>query len=137
MDNNGNIIKIKHPAPPIGFVVEPAVAKYIVSNALVGVVNEKEKGGTGWRAKLDKWQVFGKTGTADIARSDTKGYDESASIASFIAGAPAENPQVVVLVSIRRPNKKLGRGYTGGVVASLVAAKIIQKTLTYFERLQR
>jgi hypothetical protein len=37
------------------------------------------------------------------------------------------------LVSIRKPNKKLGNGYTGGVVASPVAGKIIEKTLHYLE----
>jgi len=37
------------------------------------------------------------------------------------------------LVSVYKPNKKLGKGYTGGVVASPVAAKIIEKTLNYLE----
>ena len=40
---------------------------------------------------------------------------------------------IVVLVSIRKPNKKLGKGYTGGAVASPVAAKIVEKTLTYLD----
>jgi len=37
------------------------------------------------------------------------------------------------LVSIRKPNKKLGKGYNGGVVASPVAGKIVEKTLNYLE----
>jgi hypothetical protein len=41
------------------------------------------------------------------------------------------------LVSIRRPNKQLGRGYTGGAVASPVAAAILEKTLNYLEKHQR
>ncbi|MFA7485461.1 MAG: hypothetical protein WCZ89_05510, partial [Phycisphaerae bacterium] len=48
-----------------------------------------------------------------------------------IAGAPAENPQIIVLVSIRKPNRSLGKGYTGGAVASPVVGKIIEQTLTY------
>ena len=91
------------------------------------VVNE----GTGKRAQLENWQVFGKTGTANIARSDTRGYSDSEYVASFVAGAPAEDPAAVVLVSIRKPNRRLGKGYTGGVVASPVAAKILEKTLNY------
>jgi len=129
VDNDGEITELKRPLPPVGYVVKPEVAEWVVSDAMVGVVNE----GTGERAKLDKWQVFGKTGTANIAKSDERGYSDSDYVASFIAGAPAEDPSVVVLVSIRKPNKKLGKGYTGGVVASPVAGKIIEKTLNYLE----
>ncbi len=96
---------------------------------MVAVINE----GSGRGAKLDRWQVFGKTGTANIAKSDERGYSDSDYVASFMAGAPVEDPVVVVLVSIRKPNKKLGKGYTGGVVASPVAGKIIEKTLNYLE----
>lgn len=116
--------------PPVGYVIKPEVAKWIISDALAAVVNE----GTGKRAKLEKWQVFGKTGTANIAKDGV--YSKEEYIASFISGAPAEDPEIVVLVSIRKPNKKLGLGYTGGVVSSPVAAKIIEKTLTYRERLR-
>jgi len=122
VDSNGKVVKLSRPAPPVGFVINPDVAKWIVRDALVGVVNE----GTGKKAKLEKWQVFGKTGTANVARSDQKGYSESDYVASFVAGAPAEDPEIVVLVSINKPNRKLGKGYTGGTVAAPVAASIIE-----------
>jgi cell division protein FtsI/penicillin-binding protein 2 len=122
------IVKVKTPEPPAGFAVKPEVAKWIVREALVGVV----KDGTGKRAALKKWQVFGKTGTANIANSDSKGYSESY-IASFIGGAPAEDPKVMVMVSIRKPNRKLGKGYTGGAVAAPVVGKILERTLTYMD----
>ncbi|MHC4456409.1 MAG: peptidoglycan D,D-transpeptidase FtsI family protein [Planctomycetota bacterium] len=130
VDNEGKITKLKRPAPPVGYVIRPEVAGWIVTEALVGVVNE----GTGKRARLDKWQVFGKTGTANIASSEQRGYDENAYVASFIAGAPAQQPEVVILVSIRKPNTALGKGYTGGTVAAPVAAKILEKTLTYLQK---
>jgi len=129
VDNNGEIIKLKRSPPPVGFVVKPEVARWIVTEAMVGVVNE----GTGKKAKLEKWQVFGKTGTAQLARSDQRGYSESDYVASFVAGGPAEEPAVVVLVSICRPNISLGKGYTGGTVAAPVAAAILEKTLNYLE----
>jgi cell division protein FtsI/penicillin-binding protein 2 len=109
-------------------VVKPEVARWVVREALVGVVTE----GTGKKAALKKWQVFGKTGTANIANTQTRGYTENY-IASFIGGAPAENPKVVVMVSIRKPNRKLGKGYTGGAVAAPVVGKILERTLTYLE----
>jgi cell division protein FtsI/penicillin-binding protein 2 len=129
VDNDGNITELKRPPPPVGYIIKNEVAKWIVRSAMTGVVNEV--GGTGKRAKLDKWQVFGKTGTANIARSDGRGYSEHDYMSSFVAGAPAKDPAIVVLVSVRKPNRSLGKGYTGGVVAAPVAAKIIEKTLTY------
>ena len=133
VDTKGQIIKLRRPPPAIGYVVEPEVAKWIISDALTGVVNE----GTGNRAKLKDRQVFGKTGTAQIANATGGGYAEDAYIASFVVGAPAENPTVVVLVSIHKPNVKLGKGYTGGVVAAPVAAAILEKTLNYLEKTYR
>ncbi len=137
VDKDGEIIKLKRPPPAVGFVISPEAAKWIVTDALVGVVNERKNGGTGWRAKLEKWQVFGKTGTANIAKTGERGYEENSNIASFVAGAPAEEPRVVVFVSVRRPNSRLGKGDTGGVVASPVVAEILEKTLTYLEKQQR
>ncbi|MHC4648087.1 MAG: peptidoglycan D,D-transpeptidase FtsI family protein [Planctomycetota bacterium] len=129
-DSDGKRIKIKRGGGPgVGYVVDPEVAKWVVSQALVGVVNR----GTGKRARLEQWQLFGKTGTANIAKANERGYSDQHYVASFIAGAPAEDPAIVVLVSIRKPNKRLGKGYTGGAVASPVAARIIEKTLTYLK----
>ena len=128
--SDGTVQDVKR-TPTVGYVVKPEVAKWIVCDALTGVVNE----GTGKRAKLEKWQVFAKTGTANIAMENQRGYSEHDYIASFVCGAPAEDPEIVVLVSIHKPNTRLGLGYTGGVVSSPVAAKIIEKTLTYREKL--
>ena len=131
VDSSGEIIKLRQSSPDVGYIIKPEVAKWIVNDCLVGVVNERNNGGTGWRAKLEKWQVFGKTGTANIAKVGETGYANNSNVASFIAGAPAEEPAVIVLVSIRKPNSKLGKGDSGGAVASPVAAKILEKTLKY------
>jgi cell division protein FtsI (penicillin-binding protein 3) len=128
--NDGRLVKMKRPPPAVGYVVKPEVANWLVSEAMTGVVNE----GTGKKAALKKWQVFGKTGTANIAKKDEKGYSERDYVASFIGGTPVEQPAVVVLVSIRKPNVKLGKGYTGGTVAAPIAAKILEKTLNYLEQ---
>jgi len=132
VEDDGRITSLKRPQSPVGYVVKPEIARWVVSDAMVGVINE----GTGKRAKLGKWQVFGKTGTANIAKQGERGYSDSDYIASFVCGAPAEDPAIVVLVSIRKPKKSLGMGYTGGVVASPVAANIVDKTLAYIEKLK-
>ena len=127
LDSKGKVVKLRESSPDVGYIVKPEVAKWIVSDALVGVVEE----GTGKKAALEKWQVFGKTGTAQLARSDGRGYEPNAYVASFIAGAPAEDPEVVVLVLIYKPNTRLGKGYTGGTVSAPVAGRILGKTLKY------
>jgi cell division protein FtsI (penicillin-binding protein 3) len=132
VDNEGAIVKMTQAPPPLAYCIDPKVAKWLVSDAMVGVVNE----GTGKKAKLQKWQVFGKSGTANIAKAGQRGYAEHQYIASFIAGAPVEDPQLIVLVSVRRPDMSLGKGYTGGAISAPVAGKIIEKTLTYLENRQ-
>jgi len=132
VDNDGKIIEIKQPQLSAGFVIKPEVAKWIVTDALVEVINNEK--GTGKLAKLEKWQVFGKTGTANIANKYGRGYSETDFIASFIGGAPAEDPKVIVLVSIRKPKVALHKGYTGGAVAAPVVGAILEKTLTYLEK---
>jgi stage V sporulation protein D (sporulation-specific penicillin-binding protein) len=129
VESDGSIKDMRPPALRVGYVIRPDIAKWIVNDALVGVIQE----GTGKKAQLKNWQVFGKTGTAQIAKADGKGYEDHAYIASFVGGAPVEDPRVMVMVSIRRPNTKLGKGYTGGAVAAPVASEILEKTLTYLQ----
>ena len=125
VDGNGKITELKRPPPPVGYVIRPEVARWVVGEAMVGVVNEGKK------AQLEEWQVFGKTGTANIANSGSRGYSKRHYVASFVAGAPAEDPAIVVLVSIRKPNLSLGKGYLGGIVSAPVAGRIIKNTLNY------
>ncbi len=116
-------------AGEVGEIIDPDLAHWMVNDALAAVVENPR--GTGRRAKLEQWRVFGKTGTAQVPKKDSRGYEDGAYIASFIAGAPAEDPALVVLVSIRKPNRRLGKGYTGGVVSSPVVGKILKRSLEY------
>jgi cell division protein FtsI/penicillin-binding protein 2 len=125
VNSNGKVTDLKRPPPPVGYLVKPEVAKWIIGEAMVSVVNEDSRK----RAHLDDWQVFGKSGTANIANSG--GYSHRDYVSSFVSGAPAEDPAIVVLVSIRKPNLSLGKGYTGSDVSSPVTREIIKRTLTY------
>jgi cell division protein FtsI/penicillin-binding protein 2 len=127
--SDGSVIDMRPSLLRVGYVIKPQIAKWLVTQALTSVVAE----GTGKRARLAKWRVFGKTGTAQLANPNGLGYLDKAYIASFLAGAPAGNPRVVVLISIRRPRVELRKGYTGGTVAAPVAATILEKTLTYLQ----
>jgi penicillin-binding protein 2 len=96
-----------------GYVeLSPAVWAFL-RKSLWGVVND---GGTGAAARLPGIEVAGKTGTAQItANSDAhRGQDH----AWFAAYAPAQDPQVVVVVLVER-------GGRGGQAAAPVARQIL------------
>lgn len=59
--------------------------------------------GHGKRADVPGYLVVGKTGTAQVAKSGTKGYEEGMNIGSFVGYAPLEDPKFVVLVKIDNP----------------------------------
>ncbi|HPD47902.1 MAG TPA: penicillin-binding protein 2 [Anaerohalosphaeraceae bacterium] len=128
VDDAGNVTELSRKSNLAGRLIKQEVAEWIVREALTNVVKE----GTGQEAALEKWQAWGKTGTANIATNGR--YDTVNYTASFVGGAPADVPQVVTFVAIRKPNKALGKGYSGGRVAAPVFREIMEKTLTYLEK---
>lgn len=50
------------------------------------------------------YKIAGKTGTAQIPRSDGQGYIDGANIGSFVGFAPADAPKFVVMVRINEPS---------------------------------
>jgi len=60
--------------------------------------------GHGKKAAVSGFKVAGKTGTAQIAKTDGSGYEEDAHIGSFIGFAPADDPKFVMLVKLDRPS---------------------------------
>lgn len=59
--------------------------------------------GHGKRADVPGYLVGGKTGTAQVAKKGSKGYEEGTSIGSFAGYAPIQDPKYVVVVKIDNP----------------------------------
>ncbi|MGR3220541.1 MAG: peptidoglycan D,D-transpeptidase FtsI family protein [Candidatus Anammoxibacter sp.] len=120
--NNGKTV-IKDMGTPkiLASVMSSKVARDMINPILVRVVNE----GTGKRARLDEYQLAGKTGTSQ--KLGAHGYSHTKFIGSFVAYAPADNPKVCVLVMVNEPKGK----YYGGTVAAPVVRNILKKTLDY------
>lgn len=59
--------------------------------------------GHGKRADIPGYLVVGKTGTAQVAKTDGAGYEEGKSIGSFVGYAPLDDPKYVVLVKLVDP----------------------------------
>lgn len=128
VDAEGRLTDVTPSVAGAGFVIKPETARWIVQEALTAVITE----GTGDQAAIEGIQAFGKTGTANIALP-TGGYDTSNYVSSFIGGAPADNPKAIVMISIRKPNRALGKGYSGGRVAAPVFREIMEKILPYMD----
>jgi cell division protein FtsI (penicillin-binding protein 3) len=100
-------------------VVSPQTAKQ-VRDMLEGVVGKE---GTAPEAKVPGYRVAGKTGTADRYDARVGGY--SGKTASFIGFAPADDPEIVIAVTLQRPIK----GYFGGAVAGPVFRDVMTYAL--------
>jgi cell division protein FtsI (penicillin-binding protein 3) len=114
-DESGRLHKA--PAARQVRVVSPETAK-AVRTMLEGVVSAE---GTAPEAKIEGYRVAGKTGTAQRVDPECSCYQGYTG--SFIGMAPADDPQLVVAVTLQRPTN----GYFGGVVA----APVFHDVMTY------
>lgn len=110
-------------APVVSSTISPDVSRWLVESVMTEVI----KRGTGKKARLDDYTVFGKTGTAQKRDPHTGKYSNRMHVSSFVGGAPAANPRVVVAVMVDEPT---GSGeHFGGDIAAPPAREIIQKSL--------
>jgi len=95
----------------------------VVTTAMWGVVNEQ--GGTGFRARIEGFDVAGKTGTAQVVgkRANLKGqaYKDNS---WFVGFAPYRNPEIVVAAFIEN-------GGWGAEAAAPVAHAVLE---TYYKK---
>jgi cell division protein FtsI/penicillin-binding protein 2 len=121
LDSNQNSVKVFKPKPVRQVVsVETALT---MTKILEQVVID----GTGMEAKLDEYQVAGKTGTGQIFDFATGKYSNSAYTSLFVGYVPAENPKISILILLDQPQGS----YYGGTVAAPVFKEIASKVLPY------
>lgn len=97
-------------------IVRRAVSRRValeVSAVLVDVVED----GTGTRARLGTFKVAGKSGTARVWADGA--YQDGEYFASFVGFFPAEDPQLLVMVKLDRPQ---GAYYGGSAAAPVTLA---------------
>jgi penicillin-binding protein 2 len=122
--NPGELRKLGQQAPEI-LQEEYAISQNtvdIVTKAMWGVVNEA---GTGHRARIEGFDVAGKTGTAQVvgksANLKGKAYKDNA---WFVGFAPYRNPEIVVAAFVEN-------GGWGGEAAAPVAHAVME---TYYNK---
>ena len=101
-------------------VLDASIAEWLVREPMKQVVER----GTGKSARIPGMSMFGKTGTAQKLDLLTGTYSDTAWVVSFVCGAPAENPEVLVLVMVDEPTAP-GIHY-GGTVSAPTASRILK-----------
>ena len=86
--------------------------------------------GTGkYLNKQAKYRMFAKTGTPQLPNRKEGGYYQDRYMPNFIAGAPLDNPRLVVLCLVEDPDRSIG--HFGGTVAGPVVINIMNRSLEY------
>ncbi len=119
-DGDGITLQTKEP------VISEPILKPEVVQTMTQILERVVSEGTGDRARIDGIRVAGKTGTSQ--KLEPSGvYSHSRFVGSFIGFAPAENPQLAMIVSINNPHPY----YYGGTVAAPVFKEVIEKSLIH------
>jgi len=122
ISNNGKKIKEYQPET-IRRVISSKTAQQV--KTMMSLVVKEE--GTGVKASMDGYTVCGKTGTAQKALKNKKGYSKNNYISVFAGFAPENNPELAILVVVDEPKKQ----YYGGDVAAPAFKTIMAESFNY------
>lgn len=122
MDSNGNVVKANDPTV-VRQVLSPETSKRVCA-ILETVVNGGES--TGANAYVAGYRIAGKTATSEKVGQGSDDY-----IVSFVGIAPADDPQIAVLVVLDTPDPASGIYISGGIMAAPAVGKIFADVLPY------
>jgi cell division protein FtsI/penicillin-binding protein 2 len=109
----------------VSHVVDRQVADWVRREALAAVVSR----GTGKKAAVSGYEIFGKTGTAQKLDPQTGEYSRELHVSSFVCGAPVDDPRVLVMISVDEPSVSLNGEHFGGSVAAPAAGELLHHAL--------
>lgn len=117
VDADGNTISETKPT------VRRQVLSESTSKIIADAMEQVVATGTGKNAYVAGYHVAGKTGTSEkLTQGDDGGY-----IASFCGFAPANDPEIAVIIIVDEPQGEHG----GGAVAAPLAGDVFEQVLTY------
>ena len=108
-------------------VVPEKIARF-VGNSLAAVT---QPGGTATYARVNGFNVAGKTGTAQKV-SEKGGYAPGKYVVSFVGYMPAEDPRFVCLVMVDDAKVASGLNY-GGLVAAPIFSRIAERAARHLD----
>ena len=126
-DSSGNIIE----------ATEPTVLRQVISAETSAAVREILEGvvsdGTGKNAQVRGYRVGGKTGTSENVEQLSAEEDPDSVvkdyIVSFIGFAPADDPEIIILLLLDTPSHETGINISGGAMAAPVVGNMLADIL--------
>lgn len=104
----------RHKPKPLEQVISVKTAKTVL-----GYMQTAADDGTGFRASIKGVPISVKTGTAQMAQADGRGYSATDYLSSCIGIFPVDDPQIILYMAVIRP--------VGETYGSLVAAPAISE----------
>ena len=117
-DSDGNVIW-QHDDTPVQQVISEETSA-TVRECLEYVVAS----GTGKNGQVAGYRIGGKTGTADKGQSGDV-------VVSFLCFAPADDPQIMMLITMDTPSRSTGTYVSGGNMVAPTASHIMEEILPY------
>ena len=117
-DSDGNVT-YRHDDTPVRQVISEQTSA-TVRECLEYVVAS----GTGKNGQVAGYHIGGKTGTADKGQT---GYV----VVSFLCFAPADDPQVIMLITMDTPSRATGTYVSGGNMVAPTASTVMAEILPY------
>jgi len=87
--------------------------------------------GTGRNGQVAGYRIGGKTGTADKANTKTPNNPKGDVVVSFLCFAPADDPQIIMLLTLDTPSRNTGTYVSGGNMVAPTASAIMADILPY------
>jgi len=118
LDDSGAVVE-QHESVPVRQVIsEETSAK--VRECLEWVVSD----GGGRNGQVAGYRIGGKSGTADKTGTNDV-------VVSFMCFAPADDPQIIMLLTMDTPSRTTGTAVFGGTMVAPVASSIMSEVLPY------
>ena len=117
-DSDGNVT-YRHDSTPVRQVISEKTSA-TVRECLEYVVAS----GTGKNGQVAGYRIGGKTGTADKGQTGDV-------VVSFLCFAPADDPQVIMLITMDTPSRATGTYVSGGNMVAPTASTVMAEILPY------
>ncbi|MBQ3162102.1 MAG: PASTA domain-containing protein [Oscillospiraceae bacterium] len=128
VDTNGNVIKTTTPSIKRQVISEETSAQ--MRQVLEDVVNNK--GGS--NAYIKGYAIGGKSGTSQKIDKTNETGNENLYVSSYCAFAPADDPEIIMLVMVDEPTARDQNGslmYYGSVVAVPAVVNVLKEALPH------
>ena len=118
LDQDGNVVQ-QH---------EPTYTRQVISEETSALVRECLEyvvaSGGGRNGQVAGYRIGGKTGTADKTGTNDV-------VVSFMCFAPADDPEVIMLITMDTPSRTTGTAVFGGTMVAPIASSIMSDILPY------